>query len=172
MLACHYRSLRQYLWGRLSTHCHLPFPALEMLRNSWGRLSACGGLTTRLGGICILVGRPIDNRPQVANLPHIRPRARLSQYWCSVVGKVSGTGFSTCGGFLTRLGGLGTPVGRPSATRPQDTILPHIRQPNDKSLVADSWEPAYFQHFTPPRVTRVLSRAVLTVRTEASKRTA
>jgi len=43
-----------------------------------------------LVGICILVGRPIDNRPQVANLPHIKPRARLNQYRCPVVGKVSG----------------------------------------------------------------------------------
>jgi hypothetical protein len=40
-----------------------------------------------LVGICILVGRPIDNRPQVANLPHIRQRARLNQYGCPVVGK-------------------------------------------------------------------------------------
>jgi hypothetical protein len=37
----------------------------------WGRLLTCGGLSTRLGGFCTLVGRPINNRPQVANLPHI-----------------------------------------------------------------------------------------------------
>jgi hypothetical protein len=45
-----------------------------------------------LVGICILVGRPIDNRPQVANLPHIRPPARLNQYRCPIVGKVCGIG--------------------------------------------------------------------------------
>jgi len=37
----------------------------------WGRLSTCGGLVTRLGGICTLVCRPSTTRPQVDNLPHI-----------------------------------------------------------------------------------------------------
>jgi hypothetical protein len=37
----------------------------------WGRLATCGGLVTRLGGICTLVGRPSTTRPQDAILPHI-----------------------------------------------------------------------------------------------------
>ena len=56
-----------------------------------------------LVGICILVGRPIDNRPQVANLPHIKPRAKLDQHRCPVMGKASGIGMVSCGGLSTRL---------------------------------------------------------------------
>jgi hypothetical protein len=36
----------------------------------WGRFSTCGGFVTRLGGSGTLVGRPVENRPQVENLPH------------------------------------------------------------------------------------------------------
>jgi len=36
----------------------------------WGRLSACGGLSTRLGDICMGPARPIENRPQVKKPPH------------------------------------------------------------------------------------------------------
>jgi hypothetical protein len=35
-----------------------------------GQVSTCGGFLTRLGGLGTLVGRPIENRPQVENLPH------------------------------------------------------------------------------------------------------
>jgi len=63
-----------------------------MLQNLWGRMVSCGRVVLGLVGICILVGRPIDNRPQVANLPHIRPPARLNQYRCPIVGKVCGIG--------------------------------------------------------------------------------
>ena len=38
----------------------------------WGRLSACGGLPTRLPTSIQMWPRPIDNRPQGDNLPHIR----------------------------------------------------------------------------------------------------
>ena len=36
----------------------------------WGRLLTCGGLPTRLS-MCRNAPRPIDNRPQVDNLPHV-----------------------------------------------------------------------------------------------------
>jgi hypothetical protein len=36
----------------------------------WGRLATCGGLSTRLGGNCTLVGRPSTTRPQDTILPH------------------------------------------------------------------------------------------------------
>jgi hypothetical protein len=41
----------------------------------WGRFSTCGGFLTRLGGFCANIERPIENRPQVENLPHIDPEA-------------------------------------------------------------------------------------------------
>jgi hypothetical protein len=37
----------------------------------WGRT------LTGLGGICILVGRRVDNPPQLANLPHISTARRF-----------------------------------------------------------------------------------------------
>ncbi len=40
----------------------------------WGRLSTCGGLSTRLAGFCTLVGRRVDwvplGPPQADSLPH------------------------------------------------------------------------------------------------------
>jgi len=65
------------------------WPVSEMHRVMWGRLSTCGRLSIGLGGICILVGRRVDNPPQVGNLPHIKPRARLNQYRCPVVGELN-----------------------------------------------------------------------------------
>jgi len=61
----------QNSWGRIPSQCRLLCPIPERLRDLWGRFSTCGGYSTRLGGICTLVGRPIENRPQVENLPHI-----------------------------------------------------------------------------------------------------
>jgi hypothetical protein len=54
-----------------------------------GQVVNLRGLSTRLGGIGMLVGRPIDNRPQVANLPHIKPRARLDRCLCPIAEKLS-----------------------------------------------------------------------------------
>ena len=73
--------------ARTHAQCQLLFPTVGMLHSSWGRMVSCGRVVLGLVGICILVGRPIDNRPQVANLPHIKPRARLNQYRCPVVGE-------------------------------------------------------------------------------------
>jgi hypothetical protein len=36
----------------------------------WGRLATCGRVVLGLVGICTLVGRRVDNPPQVNNLPH------------------------------------------------------------------------------------------------------
>ncbi len=38
----------------------------------WGRMVSCGGLSTRLPTSVQKPPRPIDNRPQIDNLPHIR----------------------------------------------------------------------------------------------------
>jgi len=53
----------------------------------WGRFSTCGGFVTRLGGSGTLVGRPVENRPQVKNLPHN----------LKLLGTVSGPGTDSSG---------------------------------------------------------------------------
>jgi len=37
----------------------------------WGRLVTCGGLAIRLSKVDTGLSRPISNRPQVTNLPHV-----------------------------------------------------------------------------------------------------
>ena len=54
---------------------------LEIGFGMWGRMASCGGLAIRLSGLpsscreqtasSVCGARPIANRPQVANLPHI-----------------------------------------------------------------------------------------------------
>jgi len=42
---------------------------MEIMR---GGIASCGGLVTRLAGLGALFGGPIENRPQVTNLPHFK----------------------------------------------------------------------------------------------------
>src|SRR3981189_265671 len=44
----------------------------------WGRLLTCAAVGNRRTCCVHLAGRPIDNRPQVNNLPHISSTERLS----------------------------------------------------------------------------------------------
>jgi hypothetical protein len=55
----------------------------------WGRMVSCGRVVLGLPTIVQMPTRPSTTRPQVANLPHIKPRARTNQYRCPVVGKLS-----------------------------------------------------------------------------------
>jgi hypothetical protein len=80
--------------ARTHAQCHSLFPIREILRNLWGRMVSCGRVVLGLVGIFMLVGRPSATRPQVANLPHTKPRARLNRYRCPVVGKPSGIAHS------------------------------------------------------------------------------
>jgi hypothetical protein len=41
-----------------------------MMRAQWGRLSTCGRLSIGLA-VCKKIRRPVNNRPQVDNLPHM-----------------------------------------------------------------------------------------------------
>ncbi len=43
-----------------------------MLWVMWGRMAFCGRVLLGLPASVPMPTRPIDNRPQVANLPHIR----------------------------------------------------------------------------------------------------
>jgi hypothetical protein len=98
--------------ARTSAQCHLVFLQAEnrhLLRPAkclmWGRLSTCGGLSTRLGGLGRLVGRRVDGVPF-----HLWVRRRLTAQ-CRILFPVLGMlqnlwgRFSTCGRFSIGLVG-------------------------------------------------------------------